>query len=475
MERVILETQQNALATERSGLMRSGDELFKSAAMFSADSMKMFGRFLDAWGEYLVLKKELKSKELSDQERADLQNRLKKAKKQVARSTASIVSQAVILAFLASAFRRFYGRKDDEDENGDGVVTWDEFFINVGQDTFGNMIGGLPFYRDIYTYFTDGFEVENFLYSTVNDVLGSVTESFSLIERTMQGKEVASDEVARTVRKAIYAGGQVLGLPTRNLYKLSTGIVSTVSPEAGYTVNSFFNTPNYSADLLNAIEAEDEKRVNTIMGLMMGESFGGLSQNAQNAVRPLLEAGHKVLPKTVGDTVTHDGEEIELTSAQKKRFREINDVSYEVVEDLVKLNQFKTANAEEQARALRYVWDTYRALAMDDLLGTDSEQKKVLFAEAIPVEKLAMIVAAAENIKADTDKNGKAIAGTRKKKVLRYIESLRLTAVEKYMVAGYLGFSNKNGLAQVKAHINTLNLSKDEKAKLLEYSGYEAA
>ena len=40
------------------------------------------------------------------------------------------------------------------------------------------------------------------------------------------------------------------------------------------------------------------------------------------------------------------------------------------------------------------------------------------------------------------------------------------------MIMGYLGFGNLNGEAKVKAYINSLKLTKSEKAKLLEYSGY---
>lgn len=65
--------------------------------------------------------------------------------------------------------------------------------------------------------------------------------------------------------------------------------------------------------------------------------------------------------------------------------------------------------------------------------------------------------------------------GTRKRKIQAYVNSLKLSAVQKYMVMGYLGFSNLNGEMQVKAYINRLSsLTTTEKAKLLEYSGYAA-
>ena len=116
----------------------------------------------------------------------------------------------------------------------------------------------------------------------------------------------------------------------------------------------------------------------------------------------------------------------------------------------------------------------YYNLALQDFLGIDLETKSVLFAEAIDIEKLALIIATANSLTADLDKKGKTISGTRKAKVQKYINSLQLKAVEKYMIMGYLGYTNTKGEAQVKAYINRLSLTKTEKAKLLEYSGYSS-
>lgn len=46
-------------------------------------------------------------------------------------------------------------------------------------------------------------------------------------------------------------------------------------------------------------------------------------------------------------------------------------------------------------------------------------------------------------------------------------------AAQKYIIMGYLGCTNVNGEAQVKAYINRLKLTKEEKAELLKYSGYK--
>ena len=78
----------------------------------------------------------------------------------------------------------------------------------------------------------------------------------------------------------------------------------------------------------------------------------------------------------------------------------------------------------------------------------------------------------ARSITADTDKNGKTVSGSKKAKVQQLVNSLQLSAAEKYMIMGYLGYTNVKGESQVKSYINRLNLTKAEKQKLFEYSGY---
>ena len=60
LERVILETQQNSLATERSGAMRSSSEFMKAITMFSADAMKVTGKVIDSYGEINAIDRRIK-------------------------------------------------------------------------------------------------------------------------------------------------------------------------------------------------------------------------------------------------------------------------------------------------------------------------------------------------------------------------------------------------------------------------------
>ena len=461
LERVILETQQNAIATERSSAMRDGSEIMKTLTMFSADSMKVLGRVVDSIGEVAVLK--TKRKNATDpKEIASLDKKIKTATKKAGRSIASLVSTAVFMALIAQAFRTLYN-KDDEDEN---IVQ------NMTVDAIGNLFGGLPLIRDIYSFYAEGYDLDNYAYSTVNDLLKSGQDIFDLIGSIFDGSADSRD-VATSIKKAAYAGGQLLGIPTRNIYNFVYGLTKRFSPSTAYKIDDVFYKQSYRADLAKAIENDDEAMIATIAELMLDENLGGLSDSkARKEMASLLEKGFDVIPRSVGDTITYDGEEHTLTTAEKKAFEKVYSTANEAVASLVKLSQYDKATDEVKAKAVNFIYTVYYNLALQDFLGVDLENKNILFAEAIDIEKLALIVATARTIVGDTDKSGKVVSGSRKRKVQAYINSLNLKAVQKYMVMGYLGYSNQYGENQVKAYINRLSLTKAEKEKLLAYSGY---
>ena len=463
LTRVILETQQNSLVTEKSDAMRGG--IFsRTFTMFTADGMKVIGRWFDSIGEWAVLSKRYKEAK-TDAEKARLKKELKRARGQAIRSTSALAAQAVYMALISYLFRLLYD-KDEEDAKGN--------ILNAVWDFIGGIVGGLPLLRDMVSYFTEGYELDNFFLSTINDVLVATGDAFGVAKDAISGKDVSRQDVAGAVRKVVYSAGQVLGIPVRNGYNFVTGLTRRIVPTAGYTVDGLFTQKAYTSDLEKAIESGDENMIETIAGLMIDEKIGIEDAATRKTLQDLTGKGYKVLPRSVGDSVTVDGETVELTGAQQKKLREVYAIGQDAVADMVKLKQFAEADEKVQAAAIKFIYDVYWDLALEDALGVDLAEKNVLFAEAIDIEKLAVIIAMARSIEADKDKNGKAISGTKKRKLQTFVNSLRLSAAEKYMVMGYLGYSNVNGEGAVKAHISKLNLSKSEKEKLLGYSGYGA-
>ncbi len=462
LEKVILETQQNSIATERSAAMRSKNELARTITMFSSDAMKVVGRFIDSVGELSVLK--AKRKATTDAKKiAELDKRIAAAKKKLLKSSSSILMSAVFMAVIAQLFKKFYNT-DDEEEN---------VAVNITVDAIGNMIGGLPILKEIYSMLAQGYEVDSYSYSAINDILSSVSDVADIASGAFQG-DLSSRDIASKLRKAFYAAGQLLGIPAKNMYKVIYGLINTISPSTAYGLDSMFYNQSYRSDLEKAIEAGDEDMIATIAGIMLDENVGGIDDsNARQAIDELVKEGYDVIPRAVGDKITYDGEEIELTGSQKNAFKKVYYVANEALSELTKMSQYTQATKEVQAKAVNFIYDTYYNLALENLLRVDLENKNTLFAEAIDIEKLALIISMARTLTADTDKNGKVVNGSKKIKIQSYIGSLKLTAAEKYMIMGYLGYTNMHGESQVKSYINRLSLTKGEKETLLAYSGYE--
>jgi hypothetical protein len=218
----------------------------------------------------------------------------------------------------------------------------------------------------------------------------------------------------------------------------------------------------------------------TIVGIMTDENVGGIeSSAARQTLNALVMAGHDVIPSSVPKdlTLTYKEEEYAISAKDRKTYQKIYLGANNALDRMVKLKSFQGASEEQQAAAIDLLYSSYKTIAKYEILegmGVEPDEycKIALFAEAMDVSKLVAAVAVARSIEADTDKKGKAIASSKKKKVIAYVQSLNLTAVEKYMVMGYLGYTNTKGRSTVRSHIGSLNLTKSEKAQLLKWSGY---
>lgn len=460
LTKVILETQQNALATEMSAAMRSGSEIMKTLTMFSSDAMKVIGRVIDSVGELSVLKHRRKST-TDAAEIETLDKKIKAANTKVRKSVTALAVSAAFMALVAQLFRWLYNKDDEED-----------VAKTIAIDAAGNLLGGLPIFKDIYARLVEGYDLDNYAYSTLNNLLDSAQNIFDVASDIATGN---TDDIAKNIRNIIYAAGQLFGIPVRNIYNVGYGLINRFSLSTAYKIDDMFYNKNYRADLNKAIEADDDEMIATIVGVMLDENIGAITSSAaRREIDKLTKAGYDVIPRAVSETITYDGEEMALTGRQVSQFNEVYSTAHEAVASLVAMSQYGSATEDVQAKAINFIYDVYYNLALEELLGVDLENKNILFAEAIDIEKLALIIATARAMTADTDNNGNAISGTRKAKIQSYINSLRLTAAQKYMIMGYLGYSNTMGETQVKSYINRLSLTSDEKKQLLQYSGYAA-
>lgn len=434
LERVILETQQNATATDRSAAMRSGSEVMKSFTMFTADSMKVVGRLFDAVGKRSVLSDRLSNAQ-SAAEKSEIRKEIRTANKQLAKSVGAIVSSSVYMAILAQAFRWIYGKDDDKEKIPENIVL----------DSFGNMLGGLPIISDAYDYIVNGFEFGDSNYDMLNDLAEATKKGFRVIGDAVSG-EADSKEALTAVKSIVFSASKFLGLPAQNLWNLSYGAIKRTMPRAAYLIDDAFKSQSYRKDLSAAIEAGDEEMAETVLNVWAKNKLGKFEkEETAEAIKELLKNGYSVLPKTIGDSISVNGTEYELSANDKKLFSSIYGGYTDELDSMIGSQAFFLLNKQAQAKAINTVYDSYYNQSVKSVLGLDSNSTVSLAEKFLGLSDYAIANAAISSMTAETDKQGKAISGTKKKKAIAYLLRQNMTDEERLLILVLSGYSIQDG------------------------------
>jgi hypothetical protein len=474
LDRVILETQQNSLATEKSAAMRSGNEFYKAITMFRADAMKVIGRVIDSYGEVKSIKQKIKAEkknanaEQSAKNIEELKKRLSAARKKAAKATYGLAMTSIFTALVAQGFKWLYAKERDEDET---------FVEDTVYDIIGNMFGGLPIITDAYNYFVEGFDVENYSYTAINDFLASTQNIINMFDG-----DTSSQEVARGIKNLTYSLGQLSGVPTRNLYNVFYGLTKRISPETGYSIDSVFYEKNYKNDFYKAIQNEDEDMAEYILQLLVEERLSdNMGDSTYNAILSLSKDGYKILPKTVPDKITVDGVEYELDETQIDGVKKLYNQYIKGAESFINSYYYQSLGKDSKYEAITYYFDLSRDRAISEALDVD-RGKKAMIADLVGMDALTKLHIATKGIESDVDKQGNTIAGSKKKKVLKAIKKVGGSKSQQVLMLYALGYTVQDGdIKGVSASnakklllnaIMKLNVSKEEKAEIAKSFGF---
>ena len=476
LEEVIRLTQPNYTNTERSELMRSDSDIVRSFTMFTSVPLKQLSRLVESFGEYNALRSLIKSGD-SD---PTLSKRYKLAKKKIRRTLAAVTIANLMYVLVGQFFKFLYNNMAEDDE--EGKVTAKSFFLDMLKDFGSTTIGMLPVVRDIYGYFVNGYEIENFTGDMLNSIISSAKSLFELATKAASGEEIKTQEYMSIFRNSLYSIGQVTGIPVRNINNTITGLVRRFSPSAAYSYTSLFYNPKYSTDIKAALKKGDYELAEMIMGMLLKDDrTGSLSSKATQKLIELYDAGYTVLPKSIGNTLTYNGETVQLTAAQQSAFKTIYSQANGEIEKLVNSMEFATLPADKQAKAIKLLYDAYYSRAQASVLKQANDNKIILLSGAISPSTLAPHLSAISAIESDTDKAGNVINGSKKAKVIKYVMAQKLDTVQKLLLILSLGYTIKDGdikgISALKAkrtvarYITNLSISKEEKIALAEKCG----
>ena len=461
-----LKTQQNQLTTEKSAAMRSQSEFAKTLTMFKADSMKQISRFLQTINAMSVLKKKMQAaRSVGDTSKySTLEAEYKRAQKSFCKYSAVIIVSSVYMVMLARLFNKLYGR-EEEDENK---------VLGFFEDLFGNICGMIPIISELYAFFVDGYEVDSFLYSTLNNTMDAVKGTAEVVGGLVSGKNVSQEEINTSIRKLVYSIGALAGLPAKNMYKNTKAVIDLVSPSTGDKIDAWFKAPSEKSleeNIKASIEKGNDKAVSSSLGLLYDKydlklEDAVLRREYDRLMRLEMakaeddSAKYSPLEAKIPSNLTVDGEEVELLKKDINTFKNAFLVAEKSQASVVKTAPYKKLKDEERAYALRKISQFYYEETKYSYTGEKSNF--TYYAKVVGIEDLALILAYAKNLKGD-------VRQSRREKIEAYIKGLGLNAVKTSLALRCLGYSDKDNDELVKGYIGRASLlSKEERAELLK-------
>ena len=475
LETLILETQQNALATERSAAMRSNNEIFRAATMFSADAMKVVGRFVDATGEARALKARIKNAADAETKTA-LESRLNEAHKKVRKSLGALIASSAYMAGVTALFKLLYNKWDKEWEKDE------EKAHSVGSsivlDFIGNNFGGLPLIRDVVSKLTEGYDIDNYAYSAINDIVQAAQNLANLAS-----SDTSSEDVANAIKNLVYATSSFTGLPARNVYNVVYGLTKRVSEPAAYKIDEVFYEKNYASDLQKYIDEGDVTMSDFIIDLIYDTRVGDtVKESTMKKIRSLANKGYKVIPREIKATVTVDGNEYTLTEKEQEDVREKYFDYLSALDRLCEGAMYSALDEEKKYQAIKNVIDIGYEKALSDILGTECS-RGTLLSYCIGVESFATVKAIVKDVDNDVDNKGNVIEGSKRENVVKAIRSMPANATQKVLMMYALGYTPKDnevgGMTTENAKkrllssiVNATDLTKAQKEQLAAACGF---
>lgn len=434
-DKVVIETQSQYVASMKSAMGRSKNQLIRGLTMFKSDGAAMFSSSFDAIRRFMDLRDRAKSGQ-------DVGKELAVAKKRAGRAVASVASVCVAVAIITQAMRYAFNNDDEEEETP---------AKNIAMNTMNSAMGMFPLIGDVYGVFAEGYDISNMTLDALNDGINGVRGMVSLFG----DKNATQADVARATRKALYGVGHMAGVPVRNLTNLTTGVIRRISKPAMYGYDSIFSGEKYSEDLQRAVKRGDDKMAEAITKVMFRrKKTGAYNQETLDEVLRLYKVGYdkKVMPGGIPDG---------LTRTQRKTFLNVYGKSDADVQKLIESDAYKAFDDEQKASAISSLYRSWRAYAEYQATG-ETDDKSALLSEIMGADKFGKARAYLSGLKAkenaETPKDGW------RSTIQKGLKGMGLTSDEQALMLYAAGYHSTSDLSAFLRVLNARNLTKEQLA-----------
>ena len=450
-DEVIYTTQAMTSQAERSALQRHKSEIAKMFAMFTSDSVKQLSHFYGNAMRYFAHKERAKTD-------ASYAAELKKDAKAVGRSATTLVMTGVMLGLITQGFKYLYAQEEEPEERAK------DFAIDMVSST----LNILPVVSDVMDKFVFGYDLSLNVLDIANDTIEDTSKLFSMAGKAMSGEFVSNGEVGKNVIGAVKTYATLLGVPISPVERTVTGLMRRFTPSTVYGYDAMFSNPSYTSDLKDAVESGDERLAEHILTqLYKSEATGVYTSEELEEVARLYGAGYEsVLPQKVSEEVNG----VTLTRAQRRQFEKIYSQASGAVNEMMATEGFRELSDEGKAKAIKNLYTLYYNRASAEVAGAEWSNAQAYSHLTEDVGALFVAQAYKNGLTAYEGEDGGQV--TVKEQVGAYVQNLALSEGEQTVMLYALGYRDKTTTAALVAHINSLNLSDEDKAKIAERLGF---
>ena len=436
LDKFIVSVQDTSGAATKSAYARSPQVLVQGFTLFTSAPTKMFSKLYVATSEYFELRRMKRDGKVGKGEQERIDKLEKNAKTAIGKAGAAIVGAALFESLINLAWGALRGKDDEEEEQ--------KFISKLAVEVGSNIVGIVPLAGTAAESLISGYDVSNLYLDMYNDGLAALRNTYTITADLAAGKQVSQQTILKNLRSVAYFGGQMTGIPLRNINTVIIMSLNTVSPAAAYEYDKLFYEPAYSADLAKAIADGNDKLADSIVNLSLKERTGAASSYAADEVVRLAMAGYTVMPRDIPSTADVGGEEVKLTRKQRESFRELYSAADSAVIAVIATEQYAEISDELRAKAVKIAYEIYHSRAKTEVLGSELSVMAALsyFDEYIDVATLVAESAYIYGIKATSDATRAQIVrsyisgySTEAQAILLYAAGYRSEAVKEIMAS----------------------------------------
>lgn len=321
-------------------------------------------------------------------------------------------------------------------------------------ELIGGLIAGDKFYDIIETQGTEQLNaLAEAVYTHINGVRGIVTDGIEILRNggdlklylKRRGNDILGGIRDLAKEAAIYGAG----IPANNLEAYILGTVRNISPELATAYEDAMQTAN--RERLKGLKGEAlQTRIGHIFGVRDIEA----DDETLEAVARLYAAGYtQAAPPDTPSSVSIGDEDRKLNAYQQQVYDTVwSDVVREGLNGLTSSERFRSAGDEQQAKMLKkfytYAGERAKSALFDDYEPDSYVEKFRAFTDAggSAADYLAAWVYNSE-AEGEKDLNGGTISGSKRRKVMAYIDEMGLTDEQKDLLLTAEGY-DPNGTEQ---------------------------